>query len=35
MYGKLYDGLVDYFNNTSKEKIDKDFDEIHKKYGHI
>lgn len=33
--GKLYDGLVEYFNNTPQEKIDKDFDEIHKKYGHI
>ena len=32
---KLYDGLVEYFNNTPKEKIDKDFDEIMEKYGHI
>lgn len=33
--GKLVEQLKEYFENTSKEQLEKEYEEIYKKYGHV
>lgn len=32
---KLVEQLKEYFENTSKEQLEKEYEEIYKKYGHV
>lgn len=32
---KLVEQLKEYFENTPKEQLEKEYEEIYKKYGHV